>query len=934
VSAKEEHREVTDNSLTNAGRRAALRIRMLRVARVVSVAAVLAAAGLVADAAVASASGNSVQFSYTGAAQSWTVPSGVNSVHVQVAGAQGGGDYGGYGGLVSATIAVQPGEILNILVGGRGSLAQGGFNGGGGSSFAGGGVGEGQGGGGASDIDEPASGAELPLVVAGGGGGGAGGPIFGMGGSAGSRSGESGEDGDGQYQGGGGGTPAGPGSGGGDFAQNGSGSVGGNGGFTAGGGGGGYYGGGGGGGDSSGGSPGGGGAGSSYAASTASAVSLVQGAQLGDGAIEIGWGASVPVTGGSGTTSFSYTGGGQQYLVSPGVTSVQVDASGAEGGGAPPRKGLGGRAMATIAVTPGQLLTAVVGGQGGGDRDGSGGYNGGGTSNFQGAGLGQTAGGGGATDLRVGGWKLNDRVLVAGGGGSAAINPPDTGADYGAGGAGGGLSGANGSAGTGEYSGGTGGSQAAGGTGGGDFATSGAQGIGGRGGFYAGSGGGGYYGGGGGGGDSSGGTSGGGGGGSGYAAPQATHVAFSTTSLTGNGALTISATSPAPPSGGSAPAVSAITADAIDSTTPLYEIPLTLALTGGSCPSSVSVQLGSLPPVSDPVCAAGGSVPVTTQVLLRPWSGTQVLLPGSSVTASSGTASVSLSLPPAPVWVGVGDSYSSGHHQDRSHWLCIDQTPRCGVPGSGNDPGFAWETRATGQVNSALKVPDSWHMIWNVPARSGAATSSFEANQVGSMENALGQHAGSWNVVSVSGGADDGKYTFATAVQDWYELAIASGNIRTGVWLASSTNIGCPDENDVYRTARSQRSDIGRNLASVLAQAAQKSPGTRLLDLYYPYILKSGDGCAKGSLGVKHGATATINMLDAAHDDVPKVLKEMDASAGPVIQLDLRDPATIFGSAKNPLSLMQRIAYFGYPHPTATGQQDIADMAVAALTKG
>jgi hypothetical protein len=83
-------------------------------------------------------------FSYTGAAQSWTVPDGVSQATFEVHGAQGGssggGQAGGLGGKASATIALTPGDTLQINVGGAGSRGvagtaggaggTGGFNGG------------------------------------------------------------------------------------------------------------------------------------------------------------------------------------------------------------------------------------------------------------------------------------------------------------------------------------------------------------------------------------------------------------------------------------------------------------------------------------------------------------------------------------------------------------------------------------------------------------------------------------------------------------------------------------------------------------------------------------------------------------------------------------------------------------------------------------
>lgn len=67
--------------------------------------------------------------------------------------------------------------------------------------------------------------------------------------------------------------------------------------------------------------------------------------------------------GGPGTQTFNYTGAAQTFTVPAGVTSVTIDAYGAEGlgfNGFTP--GQGGRAKGDLTVTPGQVLNIYVGG--------------------------------------------------------------------------------------------------------------------------------------------------------------------------------------------------------------------------------------------------------------------------------------------------------------------------------------------------------------------------------------------------------------------------------------------------------------------------------------------------------------------------------------------------------------------------------------------
>ena len=149
-------------------------------------------------------------------------------------------------------------------------------------------------------------------------------------------------------------------------------------------------------------------------------------------------GATVATLSYSNPVVFNYTGGAQVWTVPSDVTAITFDVDGASGGhrvGGTGTPGKGGRVTGTLSVTPGETLNIFVGGNGGtGSSTGAvGGYNGGGNSyNYGGS-------GGGASDIRVGGVALLNRVVVAGGGGGGAADGASIN-----GGDGGGLTGANG----------------------------------------------------------------------------------------------------------------------------------------------------------------------------------------------------------------------------------------------------------------------------------------------------------------------------------------------------------------------------------------------------------------------------------------------------------------------------------------------------------
>lgn len=256
------------------------------------------------------------------------------------------------------------------------------------------------------------------------------------------------------------------------------------------------------------------------------------------------------------TSTFTYTGDYYQWTVPSGVSSVTVDAYGAQGGKSSCTSntlasgGLGGRVQATLSVTSGSILYFYVGGQGStasmSGTSTSPGWNGGGRGGVGNGGGYWGSGGGGATDVRTSAGVLSSRLIVAGGGGGASCQNAST-TDNG--GAGGGLIGGE-SANTASLS--TkapGGTQSAGGAAttwsGWGPSQSGSLGIGGNaqatdvttGGSYingGGGGGGGYYGGG-------GGSWVGGGGGSSFTdSGLATSVTHTQGNRTGNGNLVIS----------------------------------------------------------------------------------------------------------------------------------------------------------------------------------------------------------------------------------------------------------------------------------------------------------------------------------------------------------------------------------------------------------
>jgi hypothetical protein len=141
--------------------------------------------------------------------------------------------------------------------------------------------------------------------------------------------------------------------------------------------------------------------------------------------------------------TFSFTGATENFIVPAGVTTIEIELAGAQGGSGNSSGGLGGYVKGTLSVTGGSTIYVNVGGQNG--------WNGGGAAGTGGSATNLSFVGGGASDIRIGGTALTDRKAVGGGGGGAGRKDCSTQA-----GGGGGYPGGLGGKGSGSKTGGDG----------------------------------------------------------------------------------------------------------------------------------------------------------------------------------------------------------------------------------------------------------------------------------------------------------------------------------------------------------------------------------------------------------------------------------------------------------------------------------------------
>lgn len=149
-----------------------------------------AGAAFIGSSQAVATNSQTVEFTYSGQVETFTVPNGVYSIVVSLSGASGGtadvggGGTPGRGGFLSVTVNVTPGDVYKIGVGQQGEgfavgvmrgipMAGGWPNGGDGyiSQQGGNGIGMGAGGGGATSLFKVINGTNTLIATAGGGGG-------------------------------------------------------------------------------------------------------------------------------------------------------------------------------------------------------------------------------------------------------------------------------------------------------------------------------------------------------------------------------------------------------------------------------------------------------------------------------------------------------------------------------------------------------------------------------------------------------------------------------------------------------------------------------------------------------------------------------------------------------------------------------------------
>ena len=413
----------------------------------------------------------------------------------------------------------------------------------------------------------------------------------------------------------------------------------------------------------------------------------------------------------------------------------------------------------------------------------------------------------------------------------------------------------------------------------------------------------------------------------------------------------------------------------VDAAHPMWQMSVTATLSDVRCPATVLLAAhgNTVGPLQ--LCAAGTragtkvakSLPLMFKVYdlrLLPDAMEQVRTTVTSQGQVASPADVSLTTPKAPVWVAVGDSYSSGHHQ------LMDEAglpPIFGCEASDplvdgecdtyqNDHDYAWLSRAVIEINKQLPSgADRWRLTPVNLAKSGAPVAEYgnfrydgtltdeprtaawrSSGQAAGLGVALRDHAGSWNVVSITGGANDAR--FADVLKEYYKRSF---EVLGGVepWAVFDRS-ACPRLEPLFANLQERKSRIMDALTSLADIARTASTGVRILDVRYPYVEDrrpaSGQGCFGNPNPVRPsgsgGAVALLNDLHRKAFAGTAGVKTLDLVANFGEAPITTAPATGCDPAgPDPSSYIQLRRFYGYPHPNGIGQGRIAQAAAELL---
>lgn len=241
--------------------------------------------------------------------------------------------------------------------------------------------------------------------------------------------------------------------------------------------------------------------------------------------------------------------------------------------------------------------------------------------------------------------------------------------------------------------------------------------------------------------------------------------------------------------------------------------------------------------------------------------------------------------PRPPLYLALGDSFAAAWHA-HSH----------GPPDVGsatpNDRTFGYPRYLHDELGT-LSDTARWGFVYRNIAISGSSTSRVIAEQLGQAQTELETRSGSWNILTLTAGAND------TA---WSE------NLQTWYWAKFGLNAPpCPPQTFVVGNV------IRDNIAVILSKLRETDPNARLIVTGYANPWRSADECYE--IGDQ-----TVSQLNAA------IFAGVVKSGTTSTFVDFASTFRTAGSGGGGVGVHPYIQdeMLGWPHPNEVGHEAIA----------
>jgi hypothetical protein len=305
-----------------------------------------------------------------------------------------------------------------------------------------------------------------------------------------------------------------------------------------------------------------------------------------------------------------------------------------------------------------------------------------------------------------------------------------------------------------------------------------------------------------------------------------------------------------------------------------------------------------------------------------------------------------IQMPHAPIWVGVGDGYTSSAYQQDD---CAFGTSAADCATAVNGEGFtldidffSWIITATDQINAGL---GQWSVTPRIVATIGTKGAdlrdSSDGSQVQRLVDALAETKGhgiqpdTWNWVGLSAGLGDAG--ISDILDGWYGSAPERGTPGSTYPWEVGAGADCPSFAGVpAEITGAARTPLQDGILNALASAFSVSDNLRVVQLLYPYFVDEASACRSevvAAVDALNGVIGTAG-LNARLDELGQPLPLQAADLSRVTDLDLNevfatthptgDPV---GLGDNEPSYIQLTKPFGYPHLSGDGSQKVGEKA-------